>query len=76
MTVWLIDIDRREGESAIRGPFASFSRALKTLEAYVDTHYTPECIASCLKAYGGNLATGRFCSEDETIQVVEREVIE
>ena len=74
MSVWLVDIQRRKEEAGTLGPFATREGAVRAVRDYVTKHYCERSIVDLLAAYGGDLTEGTFYSEDETINVYEREL--
>lgn len=74
MTVYLIDIQRREETPGTLGPFASRAGAVQAVRDYVAKRYRDRDIEDMLRAYGGDLTEGTFSSEDETIDIYEREL--
>ncbi len=70
MTVWLINIERRKGNVSTLGPFATREGAINALREHVgpkfDESYTDE--------FGSSLVEGVYYSEEESVEVYEREL--
>ncbi len=70
MTVWLVDIERRKGEGETLGPFATRAGAIEALQ----DHVGPEFDVTYTDEFGSSLAEGVYYSEEESVEVYEREV--
>ena len=68
MTVYLVDIERRKGDGDTLGPFSTRDKAIAALREYVGDDTPAE------DEFGGQLSEGTYYSEEETIEVLEREV--
>jgi len=75
MKVYLITIDKREDYSETVGPYSTKEKAISKVNELVRKNYGTRA-DECLRAYGGNLSEGTFYSEEETYEIVERELDE
>ena len=71
MNVYLIHIDRRDGESTIRGVYDSRKRAIEGLKFYCYTHYSEKSVKKLCENFGGNPEEGHFATEEENINITE-----
>ncbi len=70
MIVWLVNIERRKGDGSTLGPFLTREGAINALREHVgsefDESYTDE--------FGSSLTEGVYYSEEESVEVYEREL--
>lgn len=74
MRTYIVNIDRRKDEGAILGPFTNKDKAKAALKKYVEQHYGIEGAKHNIATYGGGFDKGEFFSEDEVIEIIEREL--
>ena len=74
MITYIVDIDKREGEGSILGPFTNKDKAKAALRKYVEKRYDPEAIKYCIAHYNSSFEKGRFNSEEESIEIIEKEL--
>jgi len=73
MKAYIINAEQREGGSKILGAYLAHEVAIRYFKTYLKDHYDITDPDNNTDDFGSDISKGCFYSEEESIEVIERE---